>query len=408
MQNQQNKPYLHIHSEVGPLRRVLLHRPGAELEHLFPRHLGEMLFEDMPWLARMQEEHDAFAQTLRDCGAEVVYVEDLLTQIFGLPPAAETFIDQILDREIGRDMVDRMRLREFFLACTPGQMTAFAIGGIFPADLGDGRDRLSRYLPLEGDYLLSPLPNLYFSRDPAVAVGSSLILCAMQTAARQREGLLMQLLTAYHPDWKDIPLLYDTRQVSMTLEGGDVLALCPTGIAVGCSQRTSVHAVDHLARQLFRQEPGYTKVLAIHIPSERAFMHLDTVMTMVDQDTFVIYPRVGEQMEVVEITPGAGDALTYRRHDHVRQGLRSLLGYDVRMIESGGGDPLVAAREQWNDATNTLAVAPGRVVVYDRNTVSNRCLRQAGIDAIEIAGSELVRGRGGPRCISMPLYREEL
>ena len=248
-------------------------------------------------------------------------------------------------------------------------------------------------------------------RDPAAVVGRGVVLSAMNTQARQREARLLALIFRHHPAFAGLPLLYDNSRCRMPIEGGDVLVLSPQAVAVGCSARTNLHAIDYLARRLLAADAatGVRTVLAVEIPQERAFMHLDTVMTMVDAESFLVYPHVVERVNVVAIMRGAQGGLSYRRCRDIRSALADALGLpDVRLILSGGGDARIAAREQWNDATNTLAVAPGKVIVYNRNTVSNRCLRQAGIETIEIEGSELVRGRGGPRCMSMPLLRDPL
>lgn len=398
-----------VSSETGRLLRVLLHRPGGEMEHLLPRQLGDMLFEDIPWAARMAEEHDAFADALRGCGVTVVYVDDLLRTVFANDDAAAAFADEVLACEVGREEEEIGRLRALFLAADAAARTAYAVCGVLPRHLANRRETLADYLSVEPSHLLNPLPNFYFMRDPAAIVGGQILLSAMNTQARRRESLLMGLIRRYHPDFAGVPVLYDNSRYQMPIEGGDVLVLAPRAVAVGCSSRTNLHAIDYLAKRLLATDEGCQTVLAVEIPQERAFMHLDTVMTMVDEESFLVYPHVIERVNVVAITRGRQGALAYQRCDNIRGALARALGLsDVRLIMSGGGDARTAAREQWNDATNTLAVAPGKVIVYNRNTVSNRCLRQAGVETVEIEGSELVRGRGGPRCMSMPLLRAPL
>ena len=400
-----------VASETGCLRRVLLHRPGAEMEHLLPRQLGDMLFEDIPWAARMAEEHDAFAAALRSCGAEVLYLSDLLRDVLADNALAAAFADEVLASEVGREEEEISRLRALFLAADAETRAAYAVCGVLPRQVPGRPPRLADYLEIEPSHLLDPLPNLYFMRDPAAVVGRGVVLSAMNTQARQREARLLALIFRHHPALAGLPLLYDNSRCRMPIEGGDVLVLSPQAVAVGCSARTNLHAIDYLARRLLAADAatGVRTVLAVEIPQERAFMHLDTVMTMVDAESFLVYPHVVERVNVVAIMRGAQGGLSYRRCRDIRSALADALGLpDVRLILSGGGDARIAAREQWNDATNTLAVAPGKVIVYNRNTVSNRCLRQAGIETIEIEGSELVRGRGGPRCMSMPLLRDPL
>ena len=403
--------YVCVRSEIGKLKRVMLHRPGLELEHFVPSQMAEMLFDEVPWLTRMRQEHDAFAETLRKEGAQVVYVEDFLRDIFAIPVVAEKFVDQLLDTEILRDRQGSRRFRELFMSSRPEVKAAYAICGMYPSAIQSKTETLADYLPMDKTHLLNPLPNMYFMRDPAAAVGNSMIPCYMATAARHREGVLMNLILNHHSCFTGTLLLYNAEHYKMPIEGGDILVLSDKVVAIGCSQRTNFHSAEYMARQILNLHTSFESVLAVHLPPKRAFMHLDTVMTMVDHDAFVIYPQVIDACTVVEMKrhPSENGRLVYKRYDDLRTALSKALGIgSVRMILSGGGDSRIAAREQWNDATNTLCVAPGRVIVYNRNECTNRCLRQAGIELLEIEGSELVRGRGGPRCMSMPLLRESI
>jgi len=402
-------PYVSVKSETGKLKRVMLHRPGHEMEHFVPRQMGEMLFDEIPWLEKMQQEHDAFAAVLRREGAEVVYMEDFLRDIFSVKEVAEAFADELIAHDIHRDRQESRRFKELFMTSRPELKTAYAICGIYNRDIQIRGDGLAEYLPLEKGHLIHPLPNLYFARDSAAACGTGIIPCSMNREARRREAVLMKFILSYHPCFIGTTLLYNIDRNNMPIEGGDILILSDKAVAIGISQRTSLHSVEYVARQILNAHTGFESVLAVHLPDERAFMHLDTVMTMVNQDSFVIYKQVIDGCTVVEMRRGSefNTTLSYKRHDDLRSGLSSALGMkNVRFIYTAGGDSRMAAREQWNDATNTLCVAPGRVVVYNRNTNTNRVLRAAGIETLEIEGSELVRGRGGPRCMSMPLFRE--
>jgi len=401
--------YVSVKSEIGKLKRVMLHRPGMEMEHFTPRQMEEMLFDDIPWVSRMREEHDAFAEVLHNEGAEVVYIEDFLRDVFSVPEVSEKFVEELLNNEVRRDRQESRRFKELFLSSRPEVMAAYAICGIYPREIESKKEGLADYLPMEKNHFLHPLPNMYFARDSAAAVGTSMIPCCMNTSARYREAVLMSLILNNHPCFTGTMLLYNTERYQMPIEGGDILVLSNKVVAIGCSQRTSIQTVEYMARQILNMHLGFERVMAVHLPTERAFMHLDTVLTMVDPESFVVYPRVIDACAVVEMTrnPAENGCLVYTRYDDLRSALSSALCIkDVRMILSGGGDTRTAAREQWNDATNTLCVAPGRVIVYNRNEVTNRCLRQSGIETIEIEGSELVRGRGGPRCMSMPLLRK--
>lgn len=402
--------YVSVKSETGKLKRVMLHRPGMEMEHFVPRQMEEMLFDDIPWVPRMREEHDAFAQALRNEGVEVVYVEDFLRDVFSNKEVSEKFIDELIRHEVRRDRQEMRHFRELFMTSRPEVKTAYAICGMYPQDLKSNKETLGDYLPMDKTHLLNPLPNMYFMRDPAAAVGSSVIPSYMSTKARRREGILLNLVLHHHSCFTGTRLLYNPDRYHMHIEGGDVLVLSDKVVAIGISQRTNFHTVEYLARQILNMHSGFTCVLAVQLPPERAFMHLDTVMTMVDPESFVIYPKVIDACTVVGMTRSCNEengCLKYKRYESLRQALSSALGlFDVRMILSGGGNSRIAAREQWNDAANTLCVSPGKVIVYNRNEATNRCLREAGIQLIEIEGSELVRGRGGPRCMSMPLVRE--
>ncbi len=402
--------YVSVKSETGRLKRVMLHRPGLEMEHFVPRQMEEMLFDDIPWVARMREEHDAFADLLRKEGVDVVYVEDFLRDVFSIKEVSEKFVDELIHNEIRRDRQEMRRFREMFMTSRPELKTAYAICGVYPEDVAIQKETLADYLPMDRTHLLNPLPNMYFMRDPAAAIGSSMVPCYMSTKARRREGVLIHLVLHHHSCFTGTRLLYNPDRYHMHIEGGDILVLSEKVVAIGISQRTTFHTVEYLARQILNMHSGFSKVLAVQLPPVRAFMHLDTVMTMVDRESFVIYPKVIDECIVVEMTRAEGEetgCLQFKQHESLRKALSSALGLpDVRMILSGGGNSRVAAREQWNDAANTLCIAPGRVVVYNRNEATNRCLREAGIETLEIEGSELVRGRGGPRCMSMALVRE--
>lgn len=389
---------INVSSEVGTLRRVLLHRPGAEIERLTPRYLEEMLFEDIPWLRKLQEEHDRFAETLRSRGCTVYYYESLLEEILGASPIRSNLIEEILSSaRIGSEDL-RGEIRAFLADRTPAELAGFAIAGLEKSVL-ERADRLSSYITETYPFHIDPLTNLYFTRDPGAVIGSRLAISAMKTNARRRESLLLSFIHRYHPLFADTQLWYTPEDID-PIEGGDILVVSPETIIVGCSARTSAEGIERLAQRLFSESPTFREVLVLHIPFVRTYMHLDTVLNMVDRDAFLVFPGVRERIEVFRLTPAI------EREKNLEKALSRALRVDtVRLIESGGTDDLTAAREQWNDGTNTLALEPGVVIAYDRNVTSNEALRAAGIEVIEIAGSELVRGRGGPRCMSMPLER---
>ena len=403
--------FLSVHSEIGKLRSVLLHRPGRELERLTPAYLEEMLFDDIPWLKRIQYEHDQFASVLLGQGTEVLYFSDLLTDILE---------DSGVKREMTADIVARTGINNPDLAA---EITAFMeqknaqslaeifIAGLSISDL-PGRyneGRLSSYIQEAFPFYISPLINLYFTRDPGAVIGNRLSVNSMKREARRRESLLLYYIHRYHEYFSNgrDDTWYHYNE-SASIEGGDILVLSGSAVIIGCSVRTSTDAIERISERLFKNS-GIKEVLVVQIPFTRAYMHLDTVFTMVDYDKFTIFPGIEKNAKVFSLTPGTGKALRITPCESLSGALKKSLNLPaVKLIPSGGGDVVTAAREQWNDSTNTLAVAPGVVITYERNAVSNRTLRENGIDVIEIEGSELVRGRGGPRCMSMPLNRDPL
>ncbi|MCK5153028.1 MAG: arginine deiminase, partial [Spirochaetales bacterium] len=294
----------------------------------------------------------------------------------------------------------------------PEELAEIIISGLAISDLPGkaGRSRLSDYINEAFPFYISPLINLYFTRDPGAVIGNRMSISSMKTEARRRESLILHHINKFHPRFADqSDEIWNSHQNPNSIEGGDVLVLSPETVAIGCSVRTSTNAIEEVAESLFKDNGIVKEVLVIQIPFTRAYMHLDTVLTMVDYDKFTIFPGIENSVRVFSLTPGQKSGLIIKPVDNLLTALKSSLKLpSVQLIPSGGGDVITAAREQWNDSTNTLAIAPGVVVTYDRNTVSNDTLRSNGIEVVEIGGSELVRGRGGPRCMSMPLNRDEL
>ena len=399
---------IQVRSEIGPLRRVLLHRPGQELENLMPDTIQRLLFDDIPYLKLAQEEHDRFCQVLRDCGAEVVYLEDLTAEALSDPAVKRQFVlDYIRDAGIHGEKRTGM-IADYFLAMSTRNMVLQMMAGVRKADIrGYGRKNLTDYL---GDYypfVVDPMPNLYFTRDPFACVGDGVSIHRMYAHTRDRETLFARYIFRHHPEYGRVPLLYEPED-EHTLEGGDILVLSPKVAAVGISQRTHPVAIELLAKRLLREENGFEQVLAIDIPKARSFMHLDTVFTMVDRDKFTVHPNIREELRLFVLERGEHGRLSItEEHGRLEDVLREHLDLDrVTLIPCGGDSPIDAAREQWNDGSNTFAVAPGKVVVYDRNHTTNRLLADHGIQVLPIPSSELSRGRGGPRCMTMPLRRD--
>lgn len=402
---------LHNTCEIGPLRKVLLHRPGRELENLMPEYLERLLFDDIPYLKLAQEEHDQFAATLRQCGVEVLYLTDL---------TAEAVADEGVRRQFIRDYLDEAGtagprvyeiLREYFESLPPKALVEQMAAGVRKGELqGFEKTRLADLTAFGGEdypFLVDPMPNLYFTRDPFAVVGGGVAIHRMHTKTRNRETLFGKYIFEHHPRYKDVPKWYDRGETS-SLEGGDILVLSPEVLAVGISERTEEDSIDKFAQTVLSGSPTFKKVLAINIPKTRALMHLDTVFTMVDRGLFTVHPAILRDLDVYVLELGKGGSVRIREEQgRLSDILQRHLELDrVELIPCGGGNPIDAAREQWSDASNTLAVAPGEVVVYSRNYVTNRLLEEHGVKIHCIPSSELSRGRGGPRCMSMPFVRD--
>ena len=403
---------IHNTSEIGRLRRVMLHRPGQELENLMPEYLEQLLFDDIPYLREAQREHDAFAECLRGQGAEVVYLTDLVVESLTDISVRQELVSQFLSESGVRDDRSRGRLTEYLESLSDREMVSTMMAGIRKSQLREGGGaRLGDWLSgLEDDYpfAVDPMPNLYFTRDPFATIGTGVSIHKMHTATRNRETLFGKFIFEHHPTYKNVLRWYDRGQVS-SLEGGDILVLSPEVLAVGISQRTREDSIDALAETVLSLSKTFKKVLAFNIPKTRSFMHLDTVFTMVDRDKFTVHPNILASMTVFVMELDENRKMRIRQEEgRLEEILQRHLELDsVTLIPCGRGSAVDAAREQWSDGSNTLAIAPGEVVVYSRNHVTNRSLEEAGVRIHVIPSAELSRGRGGPRCMSMPLWRED-
>ena len=405
-----------VRSEINPLKKVLLHRPGRELLNLTPDTLGELLFDDIPFLKVAQEEHDAFAQILRDNGTEVVYLEDLMTDVLSLnPKLVEPFLRQWLFEGNIKTRRWQDKCLEYLTAHFKGKaLVEKTMEGITLKEMGDAARAysLQDLVAPPDDLVVHPMPNLYFTRDPFASVGTGVFLHKMYSVTRCRETIYADYIFKYHPDFEGLVTRYYDRDLHANIEGGDVLNLTEDTLAIGISQRTCPDAIEAAARNLFSDpEAKIRTVLAFDIPKSRAFMHLDTVFTQIDVNKYTVHPAILGPLTVYEITPGKDDPadLHIKRVDSDLKHILETYTHvdDVQLIYCGGDDLIAAAREQWNDGSNTLCIAPGKIVVYQRNDVSNAILRDAGLTVLEMPSAELSRGRGGPRCMSMPLIRAE-
>ncbi len=404
-----------VRSEIKPLKKVLLHRPGRELLHLTPDRLPELLFDDIPFLKVAQQEHDAFAQILRSNGAEVVYLEDLMAEVLKLhPEQTKPFLYQWLSEGNIKTRRWQDKLYEYLIDNFEGKaLVEKTMEGITLKEMGGASAySLQDLIAPADDLIVDPMPNLYFTRDPFASVGTGVFLHKMRFPTRCRETIYADYIFRFHPDFEGLVKRYYDRDGHANIEGGDVLNLTEDTLAIGISQRTSPDAIEEASRNLFADpEAKIRTVLAFDIPSCRAFMHLDTVFTQIDYDKYTIHPAILGPLTVYEITPGVSDPtdLHIRRIDSKLEDI--LAKYTrtdhVQLINCGGDDLIASAREQWNDGSNTLCIAPGKIVVYERNDVTNAILRDEGIQVLEMPSAELSRGRGGPRCMSMPIIRAE-
>ena len=401
-----------VRSEIRPLKKVLLHRPGSELEQLVPNSMEQLLFDDIPYLRGAQAEHDAFARTLREQGVEVVYLSDLTAQTLeGSDALRRRFVEDFIHRSGCVADSYREELTEVLLSLpTARELVCKTMTGIRFDELPRrGRGSLSSLRSDRTHFVLDPIPNLYFTRDPFASIGRGVSLHHMYSVTRSRETIYSDYFLHYHPEFAGQVPFYYTPDEPFSLEGGDILNLSAEAIAVGISQRTMPEAVERLAQNIFCDEAAQIRrVLAFDIPSTRAFMHLDTVLTQIDRDKFLVHPNILERLQIFELTPGKRGVVKVRRLDESAGAvLAEAVGVDrVQLLQCGGGDQIAAQREQWNDGSNALCLRPGTVIAYDRNYVTNDMMEEAGIRVLRIPSGELSRGRGGPRCMSMPLVRE--
>jgi arginine deiminase len=397
---------LGVNSEVGALRVVVLHRPGAELQRLTPRNNDALLFDGLPWVARAQAEHDAFADLLRSRGVEVLLLSDLLTEALSSGAARMHGISAAVDaRRLGLPLAQQ--LSAYLRTLDPPALAHILMAGMTFTELplAGGEVSLVRRMHHGGDFVIEPLPNLLFTRDSSFWIGPRVAITSLALPARIRETSLTDLVYAHHPRFLGVRRAYESR--SAPVEGGDVLLLAPGVVAVGVGERTTPAGAEALARSLFDDDLAHT-VLAVPIAQERAQMHLDTVCTMVDTDAVVMYPNIVDSLSAFTMHRTGDGGVRIDEVAPFVEAAANAMGIEKLRVIATGLDPVTAEREQWDDGNNTLAVAPGVVAAYERNIETNARLRDSGIEVLPIEASELGTGRGGPRCMSCPIARDPI
>jgi arginine deiminase len=404
---------LTVQSEVGQLRQVILHRPGLELSRLTPENIGDLLFDDVMWADKAREEHDMFAETLRGRGVRVHYFGELLAETLDIPEGREYVLDRICTPEVlGPQLVDP--IRRLTADADAATLASYLVGGVLKADLRPLRAKSLKWEMLRADdFLLTPLPNHLFTRDNSAWVYGGVSINPMAKPARQRESVHMRAIYHYHPTFAPggFAIYYggdDTNHLPASIEGGDVHVIGNGTVLIGMGERTTPMAVEILARALFNHGQARA-VIAVELPRSHAMMHLDTLMTMIDRSTFVLYPYIDPDLRSWTITITSdyeAGVLGVSENASLWSALAQALGVAKVTVLTTDEDIRAAEREQWDDGNNYLAVSPGVILGYNRNVATNAMLRKHGIEVLAVPGSELGRGRGGPRCMSCPIERD--
>lgn len=403
---------INISSEIGKLRGVLVHRPGPELDHLIPRYLENLLFDEIPWLKSAREEHDEFVKALGSLGAEVYYIEKLVEDLIEDNTLKEELINNHLKYSTLVDKEVIKIVHDYIMGLDRREAVEILMAGLSKDAVRNLKSEtlLSDLTKESYPFYLDPMPSMYFTRDHGSVINGGLLISQMFNFARRRETLFLRFLHEHHPLFGELRVpLWCEDEIPTGIEGGDVLVISPDTIIIGFSERTTEAAIETVAHRLLVEKRELQQIIVVQIPAKRAYMHLDTVFTMIDYDKFLMYPGIKNDIHIYKLREGKNQHVEAEYEGKIEKTLSQCLKISgVAIIDSGGSDPITAAREQWSDSTNTFALAPGVLVTYNRNEETNRVLTRMGLDIIEIEGSELVRGRGGPRCMTMPLLRDAI
>ena len=402
---------IHNYSDIGKLNRVLMHRIDHEVEGIVPDNLEWMLFDDIPYLTAAQKEYDRYIQILENNGVEVRFYVDEAAKAIEDPEIKKAFINDYLDTSGLRSAEIREILYDYLIGKPVKELVQTVITGVKKSEVPAASTvSLADYIFADNLYYMNPMPNLYFAKDPAGCIGEGVCINHMWSEARRRESLLMKYISRYNKEiaGDDVKVWYDFDDPG-TLEGGDIMLLNAETMIIGLSQRTSALGIQALAKKALG-ESGFKKIIVFDIPKRRAFMHLDTVFTMIDYDKFTIHNEILDAVGIYEIyLDKDGEVRFTTITDSMADMLKKLLGVPaVNLIHVGGNDSMAAQREQWNDGNNTLCLEPGKIITYDRNYITNNVLENNGLEVLTVPSAELSRGRGGPGCMVCSLNRDDL